>query len=100
MNWMRTGFILIFVGFALIFIAVSILSILFMVSGGVASVSGVGCIVILFIPICFGYGVPSLLIPLMIISVVLVIALLIIGYLMLRDIRKNLRKIGEAPSYL
>jgi len=54
------GFILIFLGFALAFVATLLpaLMVVLQPSEGV-QVSGGGCVVILFFPICFGYGALS-----------------------------------------
>jgi uncharacterized membrane protein len=45
-----------------------------------------GCIVIMFIPICFGYGKPEIMTPLIILSLALVIILAVIYIIMTRKI--------------
>jgi uncharacterized membrane protein len=96
MSWMKTSLLLIFIGIVLLFIAILLLVVLLVVSGSISGVNVGGCIVVLFIPICFGYGEPSLLISLMAISVILVIALLFLEYLMFKDVRRDL---GSLKKY-
>ena len=45
-----------------------------------------GCIVIMFIPICFGYGKPEIITPLITLSLALVIILVVIYIIMTRKI--------------
>jgi len=76
------GLFMIFLGIILFFIA-ALLPLLSLAEG--AEVSGGGCILILFFPVCFGYGkAPSLL---MLISVMLAIVLMTFSYLMFRMLR-------------
>jgi uncharacterized membrane protein len=80
------GLMLIFAGIALIIIAPLILAI--MTAEGVKfNATGVGCIVLFFIPICFGYGEPLLIITLMVLAVVLIVVFLIVFRLLLRDLQ-------------
>lgn len=75
------GFVLIIVGFTLFFIA----ALLPLTFTGNASVSGGGCIIIFFFPVCFGLGDQPVL--MMVLSMVLAIALLTASYLFLRSMR-------------
>jgi len=45
-----------------------------------------GCVVIMFIPICFGYGKPEIMTPLITLSLALVIILVVIYIIMTRKI--------------
>jgi len=69
------GFILIFLGFALAFVAALLPALMAALqpSEGV-QVSGGGCVVILFFPVCFGYGALSgaMLITVIALAVILV----------------------------
>lgn len=84
----RTGLLLFFIGFTLA-LAAGILTMLMAASGiggeGPVRVSGGGCVLIFFIPICFGVGEAAL--PLMIIAVVLTVVLALLGLVGLRRVR-------------
>ncbi|MGC9104626.1 MAG: hypothetical protein ACP5JF_07535 [Candidatus Methanodesulfokora sp.] len=78
------GFFMIFLGIILFFMAA--LLPLFSIAKG-AEISGGGCIVILFFPICFGYGKASSL--LILVSLILVIVLMAFSYLIFRTISRG-----------
>lgn len=80
------GFMLILAGIVLIIVAPLLLAIM-TAEGAKISATGVGCIVLFFIPICFGYGEPLLIITLMALAVVLIVVSLIVFRLLLRDLR-------------
>lgn len=95
MKLFKVGLTFIILGFALAFVAV-----LLPIALGTASssqginVSGGGCVVIMFIPICFGVGEYPL-IPIMV-SAVLALLLMVFGFMILRWMR-NLSTAG-APT--
>lgn len=72
------GLILIIAGFSLLFIA----ALLPLAFAGSASISGGGCIIILFFPICFGVGdQPAIM---MVIAMALAVALIVLSYFVLK----------------
>lgn len=93
---MKLGFMLISLGFVVMFVALILpfLDIIFSGKAENIDIGGGGCIVILFIPICFGFGTPSLAQPLIIVAAVLTLAILILGLLMSREAKKGSEKIG------
>jgi len=66
------GFLLVFTGIILVFVAtlLQVYSAL-TTSSEEVKVGGGGCIIILFIPICFGVGEPALITTLMVLGLVL-----------------------------
>lgn len=107
-DYTRLGFVLIFLGIALAIIAALLPAIAISLTwslqpreamptpttrtgGGVG-----GCILLFFIPICFGYGVGYLPITLIIISLVLAAVVAIVTYLTLRYLAPR-PKIGSNP---
>lgn len=87
----RAGLLLFFIGFALAFVAVTLplLMVALGVEGGrQVSVSGGGCVLILFVPICFGVGEAAL--PLMVLATVLAVALVLVGLIGMRTLRRNI----------
>ena len=75
------GFIIVFIGILIIIIA-SILMVFsqpIQDSGGRVNVGG--CIIIGFIPICFGYGEPWVMVLAIILTIILVIILLLLPYI-------------------
>jgi uncharacterized membrane protein len=79
------GLIMIFLGILLFLIAAT-LPMLSLTKG--AEISGGGCIIILFFPICFGYGKASSL--LILASIILVIVLVAFSYLIFRTISRQI----------
>lgn len=88
MDLEKLGFTLIVVGVLLALIAVIIPLFTIPFTEG-AKISGGGCIVILFIPICFGYGELSL--QLVVIAMILAIALIIIYFVAYRTLVAELK---------
>ncbi len=84
LDLVKLGFIIAFIGIMVIFIASILLIIPAQQGGGEANVSVGGCVIIFFIPICFGYGEPRIMILAMILSIVLVIILIILPYILYR----------------
>jgi len=72
------GFIIIVVGFLLIFTGVLLSMQGTINTGGNASVGVGGCVIIFFIPICFGHGTGNLWVIGLIIGVVLTIASIVL----------------------
>jgi len=97
MDVVRVGIALVFIGMALAFVAALLPVILQLSSAepGSVSIGGGGCIIIFFIPICFGVGEPVLLVPMLALAAVLAIASLVIGYMMFR----RARSLEEEPRY-
>jgi len=95
-NLMKLGFMLITLGFVVMLVALLLPFINIIFSGKVESIDigGGGCIVILFIPICFGFGAPSLAQLLIIVAALLTLAILIVGLLMTREAKKGAEKLG------
>ncbi|MEM1644735.1 MAG: hypothetical protein QXL96_02495 [Ignisphaera sp.] len=91
MELTKLGFILITLGFVVMFIAIVIPLLSIILSGEVENIdiSGGGCIVILFIPICFGFGSQTLVQPLIILAAVLTIITFIIGFLMFKEAKNR-----------
>lgn len=87
MDLLKLGFILIFLGFITAFVGVLIPILLTLLEPTKVGIGVGGCIVVFFIPICFGYGEPA--VPMMIIMLVLALALIIVSFLMFRAIRKT-----------
>ncbi|MEM2020891.1 MAG: hypothetical protein QXP80_01525 [Zestosphaera sp.] len=80
MTLLKTGIALILLGFTLVFIA-AVIYILIQhqtlssePQGGFA-----GCVVIFFIPVCFGVGTSEILMPLLLASILTVLLLIIAG---------------------
>jgi len=107
-DYIRLGFALIFLGIALAFIAALLPAIAIPLTwplqpgeamptpttrtgGGVG-----GCILLFFVPICFGYGVGHLPITLVIVSLILAAVVALIAYFTLRYLVPKPR-IGGSP---
>jgi uncharacterized membrane protein len=89
---LEAGFKLVLAGFAIAFLAVIILSVAMLWSRGAATGGVAGCIVIGFIPICFGVGKPEFLPLLMIAGLILMLialALLLLPVFILRKAAKR-----------
>jgi uncharacterized membrane protein len=78
------GLIMIFLG-VLLFLVAATLPMLSLAKG--VEISGGGCIIILFFPICFGYGKASSL--LILASIILAIVLMAFSYLIFRTISRH-----------
>lgn len=96
MDLYRAGIILIVAGFILLFIAALLPLIVYLLSpatgmGGI-EVSGGGCILLFFIPICFGVGSQAIL--LIIVALIIALILMIFGYITYRNVR-NLQRSFE-----
>jgi len=78
----RIAHALILAGAAIIFLIALAIPIQLMLSGG--SFSGGGCVVIFFLPICFGLGEQPLL--MVILAMSLAIAIILLSYLLLRPL--------------
>lgn len=80
----KIGFILVFLGIIIV-VLVPIIMVLTTTSGSSETHTGFGgCIVIFFIPICFGAGSPELVPLLIIIALALTLALILLLPLLLR----------------
>ncbi len=82
----KIGIILILLGIALIVLSTVLLG-LRQSAGGETAVAG--CIVIFFIPICFGYGDYSLLLPLIIAMIILVLVLILLPLILAKYMVPN-----------
>jgi uncharacterized membrane protein len=87
MDLEKLGFVFILIGFFMVFIAVLIPLFTIAFSDGI-KISGGGCIVLLLIPICFGYGEFAL--QLIVIAIVLAMALILISFIVYRQLFKQL----------
>ncbi|MCC6046048.1 MAG: hypothetical protein LM572_04650 [Ignisphaera sp.] len=98
MRIFHIGFILIVIGFIMAFAAALLLVLLPLVQQlpeGVSGIGGAGCIILFFIPICFGFGPQAFVWPLIIATLVLAVAAMVIGYAIYRysiRIAKEFRK--------
>lgn len=94
MSLFKVGLIFVILGFAIAFVAALLPIVLgTMLSGQEINVSGGGCVVIMFIPVCFGVGEYPLI--MIITSAVLALILMVFGFLILRWMR-NLPTIGAS----
>ncbi|MEM1612365.1 MAG: hypothetical protein QXH02_03315 [Desulfurococcaceae archaeon] len=84
MNLLKLGVVLVFVGMILAVIAT------FLQALGGISVSGGGCIVVGFIPVCFGVGEHAL--PAIMIVLVLAIALVVISLLFMTYAHRRIKE--------
>lgn len=91
MDLVKLGFVLILIGFLIVFIATLLPMLMAIHREGAIEIGGGGCIILLFIPICFGYGEAHLVLPLIIVAMILTLAVLIIGFLMFREARKGFK---------
>lgn len=89
-NLFRVGLLLFLTGFALTIIA-ALLPLVASLVGGAggqpSGVSGGGCVLIMFIPICFGFGEAAL--PMMAIALTMVAVLTLIGLIFLRKVYRE-----------
>lgn len=85
------GFILVMVG-VLLALVVPLVLLLQQASSGGVEVAGGGCVIIWFIPICFGVGSPVVLVVLAVVALVVAVALYLIHKLMVRELREALRQ--------
>lgn len=87
-TFFKAGLALFFIGFALAFAAALVPLFTATLEAGrdrAISVSGGGCVLIMFVPICFGVGEAAL--PLMVIAVALAVVLTLLGLVGLRRAR-------------
>ncbi|MEM1520030.1 MAG: hypothetical protein QXR35_02820 [Candidatus Korarchaeum sp.] len=81
----RLAHILIIGGVAISILAFLLIPLLALLSGSGPSVSGGGCIVILFLPVCFGLGEQPLLMVL--VAMLMALAIMALSYLLFRAMR-------------
>ncbi len=82
---LRLGIIVLFAGLALILLSALLQTLTPANQGGVSS--GVaGCVILLFIPICFGLGDTGFLPIIISLSLILTLALILINFLILRKL--------------
>jgi len=89
----KLGFALILAGFALAFAAVLVAA-LSVAQGGAASVGG--CVLILFVPICFGVG--SLAPYLLVVVLALALALVALSLLLWRWALGEAQRLAQVPE--
>lgn len=98
MDLTRLGLIVILIGFTVAFIGI-LIPIYLVALGNVEAGVGAGvCIVLLFIPICFGYGEHAL--PLMILALGLALAILIVGLIVFRAIKRSTVDLGYRKNFV
>jgi len=88
------GFILLIAGVVIAFLSTLIPLIAGLIGGfggGEVKVTGGGCVVVFFIPICFGYGDPLVLVLLMAAAIVLVVA----SFIVFKSLVKTTHSLGE-----
>jgi len=82
---LRLGIIILFAGLALILLSALLQTVTSANQGGVSS--GVaGCVILLFIPICFGLGDTGFLPIIISLSLILTLALILTNFLILRKL--------------
>jgi uncharacterized membrane protein len=88
------GFILLIAGVIIAFVSTLIPFIAGLLGGfggGEVKVTGGGCVVVFFIPICFGYGDSLILILLMAVAIVLVV----VSFIVFKSLVKTTHSLGE-----
>ncbi|MEM3960233.1 MAG: hypothetical protein QW200_07940 [Ignisphaera sp.] len=97
MDLYKAGIILIIAGFILLFIAALLPLTIYLLSPatgmGSVEIGGGGCILLFFIPICFGVGSQAVL--LIIVALILALIAMIFGYIIYRSIRNDLQRSFE-----
>ncbi|MEM1695018.1 MAG: hypothetical protein QW764_05575 [Desulfurococcaceae archaeon] len=90
MKLFKLSLALIFAGFLTIFLATVAYTLALLVQGYTADlrVAGGGCIVVMFIPICVGFGDPVVIVLMMIVALALIIA----SYVITRNLHKWIEK--------
>ncbi len=99
----RIGFVLIFIGVALAFIAALLPAIAAASQPSEAaptpsnrtSIGVGGCVLIFFVPICFGYGTNHLPITMLIIALALTAVMILLAFLLLRVAMPRPRVVGS-----
>ncbi len=87
---LRLGIIVLFAGLALILLSMLLQTLTSTNQEGISS--GVaGCVILLFIPVCFGLGDAGFLPIIISLSLILTIALILINFLILRRLAGNER---------
>lgn len=86
-NLFRLGLYLLFAGFALAFVAALLpaLAAALGAGGQPVGVSGAGCVLVMFVPICFGAGEWAL--PLMVSAAAIAAVLVVLSLVLLRQLR-------------
>jgi len=82
----RIGLILVLAGFSVAVIGVVAVAV-YAALRGVSEVGYGGCVLIMFVPICFGTGSPNIAPHLLIASAILMLAVVVVAYLLLRFTR-------------
>lgn len=95
MDLERLGFILILIGMLIAFIAI-LLPLFTIPLAGDIKISGGGCIILFFVPICFGYG--EFAIQLIVLAIALAIMLAIVYFVIFRTSIGTLRR--ERAEYI
>jgi uncharacterized membrane protein len=88
-DFWRIGLLLIIIGFLIVFVA-AILLVFESFSASSSSGDVSGCIILFFIPICFGAGSKGFIVPLMITALVITIIILFIILFIIWSARKSL----------
>ncbi len=78
----RLGLYLLLAGFALAFAAALLIPLAAALGGQPAGVSGAGCVLVVFVPICFGIGEAAL--PLMVAALAAVALLAVLSFVVLK----------------
>ncbi|MCS7104275.1 MAG: hypothetical protein NZ954_01760 [Thermofilaceae archaeon] len=80
----KLGFALVLAGFAVILATIP----LFLLTSPQSAVNVGGCIVILFVPVCFGYGPQA---PLMVLaSIIAALVLIVVSFLVWKSLTRSL----------
>jgi len=85
----RVGLVLVLAGFLVAVIGVVAVA-AYVALRGVSEVGYGGCILILFVPICFGAGSPNIAPYLLIASAVAMLIVMVVAYYLLRSMAKSL----------
>ncbi|MEM3948338.1 MAG: hypothetical protein QXM76_01950 [Zestosphaera sp.] len=89
MDAVRLGVAIILTGFAVVFISMLMQIMAVPTQAGGTQASAAGCVVILFVPICFGLGSPDAVIPLITLTLLASLAFVIIGLIAFRRAAHN-----------
>lgn len=85
---LKISIVFLLAGFVLVFLAV-LLPILTSVDQATTSSGIAGCVILFFIPICFGFGESGVLPFMMILSLALTLVLVVFAFLVFRKLTKN-----------
>jgi uncharacterized membrane protein len=83
----RVGLVLVFAGFLIAVIGV-VVAVVYTAFRGVSEVGYGGCILVMFVPICFGAGTSGIALLLILVSAVVMLVTVLVAYYLLRSVAK------------